>query len=417
MPTGRPLRRARRPSTTSASSPGCRRAAPATSAATTSLRSTGRRPATGRRADADLEAKDFVDGAPAAARSRAASPAPTAGSSTAAAWHAPVALDSRRRQLLPRRSGRGRHAPGRARPRRRPLHRPVRGRRRARHGQARVRRRGPRRRPAGHCRRALIDDPAATSPSTARYIVKPRFGGSSIGIEVVDDLATARGAGRGTTPHLRGGAVVEPYARRLDRPQRRGAHLPDAAALAPSRSRCASGGAILLLQREVRRRRGRHEARRELPAQIPAEVAEHDPQIAGRADRRARAVRGIARIDFLWDGDDALRQRDQHDPGLAVALPVDGERLAPRAGRRRPHLRGTRVRDHPLAQHRCQRPRPALRELDRVEAQLITSPADRADPEPHDEQPDEPVEQTSRRPRICWRYEYAIPTVRNARKP
>jgi len=42
------------------------------------------------------------------------------------------------------------------------------------------------------------------------YIVKPRFGGSSIGIEVVDDLATAQGLTQ-SSPHMRRGAVVEPF--------------------------------------------------------------------------------------------------------------------------------------------------------------------------------------------------------------
>ena len=42
------------------------------------------------------------------------------------------------------------------------------------------------------------------------YIVKPRFGGSSIGIEIADDLDAAR-ALAATSVHLRTGAVVEPY--------------------------------------------------------------------------------------------------------------------------------------------------------------------------------------------------------------
>ena len=49
-------------------------------------------------------------------------------------------------------------------------------------------------------------DPEFAGP----YIVKPRFGGSSIGIEITDDLGTAR-ALVGTSPHFRDGAVVEPY--------------------------------------------------------------------------------------------------------------------------------------------------------------------------------------------------------------
>lgn len=50
-----------------------------------------------------------------------------------------------------------------------------------------------------------------TSPSfDGPYIVKPRFGGSSIGIEIVDDLDAARAIAKGSA-QLRAGAVVEPY--------------------------------------------------------------------------------------------------------------------------------------------------------------------------------------------------------------
>ena len=42
------------------------------------------------------------------------------------------------------------------------------------------------------------------------YIIKPRFGGSSIGIDVVTDLVAAK-ARLGSNPHLAQGAVLEPY--------------------------------------------------------------------------------------------------------------------------------------------------------------------------------------------------------------
>jgi D-alanine-D-alanine ligase len=42
------------------------------------------------------------------------------------------------------------------------------------------------------------------------YIVKPRFGGSSIGIEIADDIAGAM-ALAANSPHLKNGAVLEPY--------------------------------------------------------------------------------------------------------------------------------------------------------------------------------------------------------------
>ena len=52
-----------------------------------------------------------------------------------------------------------------------------------------------------------LDGPDPDFPGP--YIVKPRFGGSSIGIEITDELASARSLR--TSPHFREGAVVEPY--------------------------------------------------------------------------------------------------------------------------------------------------------------------------------------------------------------
>ena len=52
---------------------------------------------------------------------------------------------------------------------------------------------------------------ATVAPSFAGpYIVKPRFGGSSIGIEIVEDADAARAIAKASA-HLRVGAVVEPY--------------------------------------------------------------------------------------------------------------------------------------------------------------------------------------------------------------
>ena len=114
------------------------------------------------------------------------------------------------RDLLPRGTGGGRIAPGRPRSGRHPLQ-PVRA------------RPGP---PSGwtswpspawwprpgcrFCRRVLLDPASTDLGFPGPYIVKPRYGGSSLGIETVEDLATAV-ARLGANPHLRQGAVIEPY--------------------------------------------------------------------------------------------------------------------------------------------------------------------------------------------------------------
>ncbi|MDH3250167.1 MAG: hypothetical protein OEQ47_14460 [Acidimicrobiia bacterium] len=60
----------------------------------------------------------------------------------------------------------------------------------------------------------LLLEPGIHPEFDAPYIVKPRFGGSSIGIEVVDDIDTALALLR-SSPHLGDGAVIEPFLSRF----------------------------------------------------------------------------------------------------------------------------------------------------------------------------------------------------------
>jgi D-alanine-D-alanine ligase len=57
-------------------------------------------------------------------------------------------------------------------------------------------------------REALLHSREPSFPGP--FIVKPRFGGSSIGIEIVQDIQTARTL-QTTSPHLQAGAILEPY--------------------------------------------------------------------------------------------------------------------------------------------------------------------------------------------------------------
>jgi D-alanine-D-alanine ligase len=143
------------------------------------------------------------------------------------------------------------------------------------------------------------DPPSFAGP----YIVKPRWGGSSIGIEVVEDGDTAKALVQ-SSPHLRGGAVVEPY-------------LPDAVDLnvavrtwpqlqlseieKPLRS---TGGGILGFADKYLAggNEGMASAPREQPADIP-ESLEKQLRDEARLVAELAGVRGVARIDFLFDGE------------------------------------------------------------------------------------------------------------------
>ena len=143
----------------------------------------------------------------------------------------------------------------------------------------------------------------ADPPFPGPYIVKPRFGGSSIGIDAdVADAATAR-ARLAANPHLRAGAVVEPYrpdAYDLNLAARSWPALSLSAVERPLRG--DRGGPILGYRDKYLGGDGMVSA----PRQLPADLA---PAVEARLRELAVAVaglvglRGLARIDFLAAGD------------------------------------------------------------------------------------------------------------------
>ncbi|MEX1280073.1 MAG: hypothetical protein AB1Z57_03495 [Acidimicrobiia bacterium] len=154
-------------------------------------------------------------------------------------------------------------------------------------------------------------DPDVAPGFEGPYIAKPRFGGSSIGIEVVEDHATAV-ALAGASPHYGSGGVIEPYLEGADdlnvsirtfpalevspieRPLRSGA-------LYDYREKYLSGG-------------GLEGSRRELPADVPDEVAERIRELAAMV-ARLTGVRGVSRLDFLWTGEELYVNELNNPPG------------------------------------------------------------------------------------------------------
>ncbi|WP_024287833.1 hypothetical protein [Cellulomonas sp. KRMCY2] len=145
-----------------------------------------------------------------------------------------------------------------------------------------------------------VSEPAFDGP----YIVKPRFGGSSIGIEIVDDLAAARVLLR-TSTHLRAGAVVEPFRSDL-------VDLNISFRTAPTLEvsdlerplRGTEGGVYSYAEKYLAGQAGEQAglatAPRELPAQVPAEVT----TLSGDLARRVAAVTrltGVVRVDLLYN--------------------------------------------------------------------------------------------------------------------
>jgi len=140
-------------------------------------------------------------------------------------------------------------------------------------------------------------------PWPGPYIVKPRFGGSSIGIEVAEDWTAAVALSRSSV-HLRRGAVAEPYrpsafdvnvAIRVH-PQYQLSPLER-----PLRSTAAAE--ILNYRDKYVGGEGMVSAPRELPARIPESLQKALGDAAATVAEVAM-VRGVARLDFLVEGDE-----------------------------------------------------------------------------------------------------------------
>jgi D-alanine-D-alanine ligase len=162
-------------------------------------------------------------------------------------------------------------------------------------------------------------DPGFAGP----YILKPRYGGSSIGIDLCQDLATAVHR-LDANPHLRQGAVIEPY-----RPDLTDLNIAVRLWPAPALSaiekplRSTDAAEILGYTDKYVGGEGMASAPRELPARLPEPVTEGLRSAALEIARLA-AVRGVARIDFLSDGESWFVNEVNTVPGsLARYLWVD----------------------------------------------------------------------------------------------
>jgi D-alanine-D-alanine ligase len=146
-----------------------------------------------------------------------------------------------------------------------------------------------------------IVEPSFSGP----YIVKPRFGGSSIGIEIADDIEAAR-ALAATSIHLRTGAVLEPYRPELVdlniafrtfpaleiTPLEKPLRGETGSALYSYAEKYLAGGAGTDA--------GLTSAPREFPAQVPDVVAARARELAERVAEVTRLT-GIVRVDLLLD--------------------------------------------------------------------------------------------------------------------
>ncbi len=153
------------------------------------------------------------------------------------------------------------------------------------------------------------------------FIVKPRFGGSSIGIEIADDWETVLALKR-TSRFFDQGAVVEPFlggSRDLQLAVRTYPGFELSAIEAPARS----GEGIYSYDQKYLAWGGEVSEGRELPARIEASLQEGIHALARRVTEVA-GLRGVTRIDFLEkDGDLFVNEVNTIPGSMAAYLWVD----------------------------------------------------------------------------------------------
>lgn len=172
--------------------------------------------------------------------------------------------------------------------------------------------------------RALV---TATAPVFGGpYIVKPRFGGSSIGIEVVEDHATALAFVR-SSPHHADGSVLEPYLDGVRDLQVAVRFYPTFQTSSIEEPAQGAGGVYSYQQKY-------------LAWDDSTGVANPEASLAGSQEASVRdmtrrvgeliGVRGIARVDFLLQADDLYVNEVNTIPGsLAGSLwaPIERKTL------------------------------------------------------------------------------------------
>jgi len=169
----------------------------------------------------------------------------------------------------------------------------------------------------------VAEDEAIWSRMQPPYIVKPRFGGSSIGIEVVADRETALDLLK-TSPHMRRGAVVEPFlegCRDYLIAVRTYPELQLSAIEAPVRD--AGAAHIYNYAQKYLAGGGLEGSARELPADLPAET-EKEIRRAASVAAGLVGVRSVARVDFLVrDGEVWINEINTIPGSLAAYLWID----------------------------------------------------------------------------------------------
>ncbi len=170
--------------------------------------------------------------------------------------------------------------------------------------------------------RAIVSSGEEPAPDFGGpFIVKPRFGGSSIGIELAEDWPTVLALKRGSS-YFDQGAVIEPFligSRDLQVAVRTYPKWELSAIEAPARA--AEG--IYSYDQKYLAWGGEVSAGRELPATLDPGVEEQVERLSARVTDAA-GLRGIARIDYLErEGEVVVNEVNTIPGSMAAYLWID----------------------------------------------------------------------------------------------
>ena len=146
--------------------------------------------------------------------------------------------------------------------------------------------------------RALLEDEMEGIEINSPYILKPRFGGSSIGVEVVKNLETAKSLVKNSNLYSRG-AILEEYLEDSEDYLIAAFGYPDlnlSEIEKPIRDNTPSS--IFNYQDKYLRNGGLEESSRELPAQL-LEKENNEILLLTKKLIELIGIRGVYRIDFL----------------------------------------------------------------------------------------------------------------------
>lgn len=155
------------------------------------------------------------------------------------------------------------------------------------------------------------------------FIMKPRAGGSSIGITTVADLDEAKTGARSGV-HYRGGAVLEPLRKDLFDLNVAYRTHPEFAVSLIERPLRAEGSEFYGFAEKYLQGQGLSSSHRELPAKIPAELEQRMHALAKQV-AEVSGVTGVVRVDFLSDGEEELYVNEVNSIPGAMALYLWGE--------------------------------------------------------------------------------------------